>query len=173
MFWPNPTHASDNINCFSTWVYQSSPMPVRTQNSSQHVLTKHILCHRGHKMHLNRCWPNLTHVSEGKRKLFQLVLTKTNPWKRGHKMYLNMSWPNTSPAIEDTKCFSTSVDQTPHMTERIQNVIQNVLAKPHPSQRGQKMQLNICWQWWQNVPQLVLNKRMPCLREHKMHLNMC
>ena len=158
MFWPNPTHASDNINCFSTWVYQSSPMPARTQNSSQHVLTKPIPCHRGHKMNLNWCWPNVTDVSEGKRKLLQLVLTKTNPWKRGHKTYLNMSWPNTSPASEDTKCFPTSVDQTPHMTERIQSVIQHVLAKPLPSQRGQNMQLNMCWQRWQNVTQLVLKK---------------
>ena len=161
MFWPNPTHASDNINCFSTWVYQSSPMPARTQNSSQHVLTKPIPCHRGHKMHLNRCWPNLTHVSEGK------------------KNYFNLCWPNLSHESEDIKCISTWVYQTHPLPARTQIYSQHVLniripsqrehkmyrimgapipshdiedskcntcvTKPLPSQRGQNMQFNMCW----------------------------
>ena len=62
--WPNITHASEDPKCISTCVDQIPPMPARTQNASQHVLTKPLQCQRGHKMHLNMCWPKLSHVSE-------------------------------------------------------------------------------------------------------------
>ena len=47
-----------------TCVAQTPPMPARTQNASQHVLTKPLQCQRGHKMHLNMCWPNTSHANE-------------------------------------------------------------------------------------------------------------
>ena len=73
------------------------------------------------------------------------------------------------------------------MTERIQNVIQHVLNKPLPSQRGQNMQLNMCWRILslgsddtkcnstcvqQTASQHVLTKPLICMREYKVSLNM-
>ena len=55
MFCTNPTHASDDTNCISTLIYQFSPMSARTQNLSQHVLTKPNPCQRGLKMYLSMC----------------------------------------------------------------------------------------------------------------------
>ena len=49
------------------------------------------------------------------------------PCKRGHKMHLNKNGPKPFNASEDTKCISTSVDQTHPMPMRTQNVSQHVL----------------------------------------------
>jgi len=40
----------------STSVDKIPPIPSRTQNASQHVITKSLPYQRGHKMHLNMCW---------------------------------------------------------------------------------------------------------------------
>ena len=63
-FWPDPSHASENTKCIPSFVDQTHPMPARTQNVSQHVLTKPLPCQWGHEMYLNLCWPNLSHASE-------------------------------------------------------------------------------------------------------------
>ena len=52
-----PLHASQDTKCISTSVEQTTTKAARTENASQHVLTKPIQCPRGHKMHLNLCWP--------------------------------------------------------------------------------------------------------------------
>ena len=141
-------------------------MPARTQNVSQHVLTKSLPCQRGLKM----SWPNLPDASEDRKwistcgvQTFSMpAKTKIISWcvdQIPTKMYLNMNWPNPSHDREDTKCIShacekpkciaTCVDRTIAMPARTQNVSLHVLTKPYPCQRGYKMHLNMCWlnQW--------------------------
>jgi hypothetical protein len=48
MCWQNPSHSSEETKCISTCVNQTKPMPKRTHNASQHVLTKPHPCQRGH-----------------------------------------------------------------------------------------------------------------------------
>ena len=62
--WPDASHASEDPKCISTCVDQTPPMTARTQNASQHVLTKRLPCQRGNKTYLNMCWPNLSNDSE-------------------------------------------------------------------------------------------------------------
>ena len=59
---PNPSHASEDTKCFSTCVHKNHPMPPKTQNTSQHVLTKSLPLQRGHKINLNMCWTKLSHA---------------------------------------------------------------------------------------------------------------
>jgi len=83
-----PSQASEVIKCISTYVHythvsvaticiwsridQNLSMPARTQNATQHVLTKPIPCQRGLKMYLNMCW-TMTSMTENAS---QHVLTK-------------------------------------------------------------------------------------------------
>ena len=136
MCWPNPTHASkhtkciwtcfDYINdanedtkCIWTCIEQTNSISARTQNVSQHVLTKQIPCQRGRKMNLNMSWSNPSHTNQAKQCIstctpsmpaktqnvsqFQThympartknVLTKYIQCKRGHKMFVNICWVN-------------------------------------------------------------------------------
>jgi hypothetical protein len=159
--WTNTTHARDDTKCISTLIYQSSPMPARTKNRSQHVMTKPITCHREHKMHLNMRWPKLSHVSEGKKIISTRVdlthplpartqnasqheLTKQITSQQGHKIYGNMCLPNSSHDRKDSK-YSTCVDQTPLKPASSENAAQHVLTNSVPSQRWHKMYLNLCW----------------------------
>ena len=98
-------------------------MPARTQNASQHVLTKPV---------------STQNVS-------QLVLIKLVLCQRGHKIYLNLWWPKHYHASEDTKFISTCVGQTHPMPAKPQNVSQLVLIKLLPCQRALKMYRNKCW----------------------------
>ena len=77
-------------------------------------------------------------------------------------MHLNLRWPDPSHDSNETKFISADVDQTHPMPVRKQNASQLVLTKPLPSQRGQKMQLNMCWR-----------KPLSWQRWHKMYLNFC
>ena len=120
MHWPKPSHASEDKKCISKCVGKNQPMPARTENASQHVLTKCLPYQRRHKMHLSLCWPNPSHASEYTKFTLtcvdknnpiqtrthyesQHVLTKHIPCQRVHKIYLYMWWPNPSHASEDTK----------------------------------------------------------------------
>jgi hypothetical protein len=62
--WPVPYPASEYIKCVWTCFDQTPHMPARTQKVSKHVLTKPLLCQRGHKMQPNLCWPKLSHASD-------------------------------------------------------------------------------------------------------------
>ena len=50
MCWTNPSHASEDTNCFSTCVDQTHTKQVGTQNVSQHVFTKPLAWQRRFKM---------------------------------------------------------------------------------------------------------------------------
>ena len=193
---PNPSHASEDIKYISTFVDQTHPMPARTQNASQHVLTKPLPWERGHKMYLNLSWPNPSYASEDTKcistcvdqtlpmsartqNVSQLVLTKHFSCQQRNKMYLNFWWPN------------------PSLAARTQNSTQHVLTKPLPCERGHKMYLNLSWPnpsyaredtkcistcvdqtlpmsaRTQNVSQLVLTKHFSCQQRNKTYLNFC
>jgi len=62
--WSNVSHATEDTKFISTCVYQTHPMPARTQYVTQLVLTYPILCQWGHKIYLNLCWPKLYQYSE-------------------------------------------------------------------------------------------------------------
>jgi hypothetical protein len=70
-----------------------------------------------------------------------------------------LSFPSN--ASENTKCFSTCVDQTQPMPASTQNVSEHVLTISTMPTRTQ------------NVSEHVLNKPIPFQRGHKMYLNMC
>ena len=187
--WPNPSIANMNTKCVSTCVDQTNPMPVRTQNVSEHVLTQPLKCQRGHKIHLTMCCPipsyawedtkcPSTCVDETRNKpartqiksLFEV--TKTVPCQQEHKMHLNLCWPNLSHASED---ISTCVDQTPLMAATRQNIPQLVLTKPRTCQRCH-MHLNMCWpipsyaiEDTKFIPACV-DQTKPSQRIFKMHL---
>ena len=119
------------------------------------------------------------------------------PCQRGPKMYLNLCWSKPNHVSEETKYFIKCIDQNPHMTERIQNIILHVLTKPLLCQRARKMHINMGWLnslhasddtkcistcvdqthtmpvRTQNVSQHLLTKPNPCQRGRKMKLNMC
>jgi hypothetical protein len=66
----NPTHATEDTECISTFVDQIHPMPEITLNVTHHVLTNPLPREQGLKLY---------HL---------LVLTKLLPYQRGHKMQL-------------------------------------------------------------------------------------
>ena len=174
--WQNHSNASSDIKCISTCVDQMPmstqnaslhvlpmhPIPVRTLNVSQNVMTKPLLCQRWHKMH-HMCWANAYNASEESQNVSQNVLTKPLQCQRGHKMLLNMCWPNpfhgkvahkfylnmrlSSPysASEDTKCILTCVDQILPMPARTENISQHVFKKSVQWNRWHKMHFNMCW----------------------------
>ena len=156
-WWPNRFHPTEDTKCISTCIDQTPPMPARTQNTSQHVLTK-----PSHDREDTKCRPKTSHASEDTKftstlcrhnpsqagedkNASQLVLTKSLPWQRGHKMYLDLCWPKPSHACEHTICISTCVDQIPFIPARTQNVFQRVLTKLIQCKRGLKMYLILCW----------------------------
>ena len=144
------------------------PWKGSTQNVSEHVFIKFLLCQRGNKMHPNMCWPNPSHASKDWKNIstcvqkirpmksmtqnsFQHVLTKTLSCQQGHKIHLNMFWPKLSYVSEGTKLTSTCVEQTYPMPERTQTGTHHVLNKHNIYQWDQK-----------NESQHVLTNPIPC-----------
>ena len=133
--------------------WTNHPMTARTQNASQHVLTKPIPCQRGHKMYLN-CIDQTTPMAQN---VSQYVLTKPLQYQRWLKMYFKMCRPNASHPSEDTNCIYTCDDHTHHKPARTQKVSEQVLTprmptrtqheliKPIACQRRLKTYLNMCW----------------------------
>ena len=178
MYRPNTSNAIEDTKCISTFVDQTPPIPSRTQNLSQHVLTKPILCQQEHKIYLKMRWQNKSHCSEDIKyisigvwqtppmpamiqNVSQNILINPILYQRGHKIYLNMSGTNPYHGSKNSKC------------------IQHVLTKPLPCQRGHKIYLNMFW-ITPPVPagtpigsQQVLSKPIPCQRGLKMHLTQC
>ena len=138
--WKKPSYAREDTKCISTCIDQTYQMAAKTQNVSQQVLPKPLHCQRGHKMHLNMCWPkpfqaskdtkyiltSVKHLSYGMpaktRNLPQPVLTKPLSCQRGNKMYLKMYWPHPFHASEDKKCFSTC-GQNPYQASEVSKCI--------------------------------------------------
>ena len=142
--WSVPSHAYEEIKCKSTYLEQTypnaredtkftstcadqtPPMPARSRNVSQLLLTSSLPRQRRHKIYLNICWTNPSHAARShnvshmcwkappvlarKQNTNPHMLTKPIPFQRGHKIYLHLCWPYTSNASEVTKCFSTCVD---------------------------------------------------------------
>ena len=131
-------------------------MTARKENASRHVMTKPLPCQRGHKMYLNKCWPNPSNVSEDSTyvgqthpmpartlHVSQQVMTKHFSFQQRHKMYLNKCWPNPSLVREDKKLFSTCEYKTAHMPPRTQNASQ-LMFPCSLCQQGHKFNLNMC-----------------------------
>jgi len=124
--WPNPTHVGEDTKFISTCVEKAHPLPARTQNVSQHVLTKPVLCQRGHKVHLNMCWSYVSNASNEKKRISSFVdQTQSMQAKKWNKSQQALNKPISCPS--DTKCISTCVDQTPPMWPTTQNESQHVL----------------------------------------------
>ena len=134
--WPNPTHVGEETKFISTCVEKTHPMTDRTQNVSQHVLTKSLLCQRGHKEHLNMCWSYLSHASNEEKCISSFV-------DQTHSMPAKIC--NESQHVLNKPISCPSEHKTPPMTPTTQNESQHVLRKPIPWQRGNKMYLNLCW----------------------------
>ena len=114
--WPNLFHISVATKCIITCPH----MPAKTQNVSQHVLTKPLAFQRGHNRHFNTFWQNPSHDTKDK-KCFSTCDDET------HHM----------PASK-TKYISTCVEQTYLMPARTKNISQLVLNRHIPCLWGQK-----------------------------------
>ena len=175
--WTNLTHTSEPTKCMSNCVDQTPPMPARTQNVSQHVLTKPFYA-REETNCISRCIDQAYHMRARTQNISHLALSKHIPFQRWHKVDLNMCWPNPSHASEDRKCISTSVEQTSPMPANTQNASQHELTKPlllawtknvskheltktPPMQAGTKI-----------IYLRVLTKPLPYQRTHNIDLNM-
>ena len=169
------------------------PMPARTQNISQVVLSKPIPCQIGPKIYFNSCWTNISHAWEDTKYIWTCVhksypmpawtqnsslsvLTKRLPFQRGQIMHLNTCCPNPSHASKDKKGISTCVEQTALRPTRIQNISQLVLIKLFPCLGGHKIYLNMCWpnpyHASEDTP-YELTKAFPCQLGHNLYFNMC
>jgi len=118
----------------STCYKRTNPMPSRTQNIYQPILsdtgeaqnvfhymvTQQIL----HKINLNKCWTHPFHVSKV-------------------KVDLKMCWTIHSLASDKTQI--TCIDQTHPLPSRTEIRSQLLLTKPLSCKQGQKMHLNLCW----------------------------
>ena len=59
LYWPNPSHASENTKCISTYIEQTPPLPARKQNVPHPKMSAMT-----HNTYLNMCWPNAYHAIE-------------------------------------------------------------------------------------------------------------
>ena len=167
-------------------------MPARSQITSQHVPTKLYLFQQGYKIISQNVLTNPART----HKVSQHVLIKSLPCLRVHKMQLKMCWPNLSYASKDKIHLDICWPNT-SMPARKENLSQHVLNKSLICQRGQKLNLNMCWTnptnanvgtkcispcvdknpqmpaRTQNSSQHVLNKPLKCQRGHKKYLNLC
>ena len=148
-------------------------------------------------MHLNMCWPNLSHASK-ETKCISTCADQTPPMP-AKKQNLSQYKFKINPflANEDTNCISTYVDHIHPTKARTPNVSQLVFIKPISLQRGQKLYFNMSWSnpshasedtkcistcidktppmpaRTQYLSQHVLAKPFPRQRGHNMHFNMC
>ena len=138
---PNSKKASEDTECIST-CWPNPPILARAENSSKHVLQNPSHISEEAKFISYMCWPYHSHARENKN-ASQIVLTKLVPCQWEDKMYLKMFWPIPSNNSEDTKCMSTSVDQTNINPGSTQIVSQHILTKFLSCQRGNKLYLNM------------------------------
>ena len=86
-------------------------MPSRTQNVSQHLLTKPSYAIEDTKFILT-CFDETHPMPARTQNISQNVLTRQIPWQQGHKMHLNKCLPFTFHASKDTKCISIYFDKS-------------------------------------------------------------
>ena len=140
--WANRSHDKVNNKSYSTCVDQKLSMPGKTQTpcipaqikKTQHLLTKHLPCRLGSKIHLyfsrhntslswehkkcfsvvtkpsnvndnTKCiWTCVDQIYPMPARISPLVLTKPLSWQQRDKIFLNLCWPNPEHASEDTIC---------------------------------------------------------------------
>ena len=131
--WPNPLHTSEETKCISNCVPanntkytstcddQTPPIPARTQNISQLMLTQPFRFQRGHKMDINFDWSKPAHNSEDTK-------------------YISTCVEHTRPIPARTQNGSQILLTKPLPLR--QNVYQLALTKPIPCQRGEKCSSN-------------------------------
>ena len=119
-------------------------MPARTQNASQPALTKPNYASQNTTC-IKTCVEQTPPMSARTQNASQHVLTKLIKSQQRLKMHFIMCWPNPSHASQDTKCISTSVEQTPPKAARTENATQPITTKLIQCQRGLKIHLNLCW----------------------------
>ena len=77
MWWSNITYTNEDTKSLTyQWgkkIISACVVKARTQNVSQHELTKHFPWERGHKMLLKMCWPNAYQASEDTKFIAPLV----------------------------------------------------------------------------------------------------
>ena len=108
-WWANPSHASKD-KCISTCVKEIPPMPVRTRNLSQILLTKRFPCKRIDQTPLKKAntesiwtWVDQTsNMPARKQNSSQHALTENMKCHQEQKMKLSMRWSRPSHACEDT-----------------------------------------------------------------------
>ena len=140
---PNPSHNSEDRKCILTCVDQTHPFLAHAQNASQHVMTKAILCQRGHEMHHSMCWSNSSNASEDKKCASTCVeqsppapATTQNAYQHLLiKPICILTSVDQTHASENTKCVFTCVEQTNPMPASTQNANQLVLTNPNSCQR--------------------------------------
>jgi hypothetical protein len=127
------------------------PMPERTENISQLELKTPIPWNACEDTKCISTCADQTTPMPARRKICISTCDEHTPTKTARNQIANSSHAN-----EDTKCISTCFDQQqgnkmtpnmccphPTMPLRTQNAFQHVLTKPHPCQRGHKMNLNL------------------------------
>ena len=98
-------------------IYQSAPMPARSKNASQFVLT--LPCQWGQKIYLCFCWPNFTqHVLTCQLRTIvsQHVLTKPTPCQRRHKISICVKQTTSMPSGTD-KASQHVLNKSSHASE--------------------------------------------------------
>ena len=124
IYWLSLSHASEDTKCISKML--TGVMPAMTKNTSQLVLTKLTPCQRGHKMHLNICWPNPSYARDN---------TKCN------SACIDQSLPIPARTqIVSLNC----VDETSPMPERKQTASQHLLINTCHASNDKKVNLNLC-----------------------------
>ena len=140
--WPNTSHASEDTECISTFVYQTHSTPgkicIRTcvdlTDPQAREDAKYISTHPMTAMSQNvsnLCWENPSnatkcilmsddwtpYIPERTQVLFLLLFTKPSPWEWDTK-YISTCVEQTHPITARTK----NVDQIPPMPAEILNV---------------------------------------------------
>ena len=173
--------------------WETPPMPARTQNASQHVLTNMPA-----KTKLIVCWPNSFHESQETNCIstcVDLIYPKPAKTQNSIKHVLKkkplpmaVSTQNVSQFVltkpcharTDRKSVATYVDQMPPVLAITKIISPLVLTKFLPCKRGHRMYPNLSWlnssyaredtKWILKYAAQGLN--MPA-RKYKIHLNMC
>ena len=148
------SHESKETNCSLEAETLNFISTCVDQNISEIELTKSLPFQRIHKMY------------------FQYQLTKLLPCQRGHEMYLNMCWRKPSHTTEETKYFSTLVDQISSM-EYTKRHLNFCWTNPSNARWDTKyISISVDHTYFmrariQNVPQLLLKKPLPCSEDTK------
>ena len=120
------------------------PMPARTQNVPQLKLNEPIPYQRIRKLHLNT-WRLNPFLASEDTKAYQHLMTTPLPWQRRLKMHFKLWWPKSAHSSEITEMHLNQrwkkILSTP---SRILFASQHVLTKPLSCLRGLKMILKIC-----------------------------